>query len=369
MASTIHLVEPTGYSGIFQHTVALAEALGSVGERVIVHTAREHEVLPAAGFEYCNCSLWPQRSPAGPRQRVRLARHYLGPMLNHITASARAGDIVHLQGSLAGAFSFEVVRRLNTTGARIVFSPHETFSRRGRVDGFFLAAALRRVADVMTFSEHDVRDLAYRGIPARLSPLVLKTPKPDPTLVRAWRTRWAAEVGSEVVLFAGEIRGDKRLDTLIRAAADWPAGRTLAVVGRDRDTWVAASALARGLGVPIRATLGYIELNDFVAAIAAADVVAMPYSEANQSGIAAVARQVGARTIGSAVGGLPELVDAAFTPGSITELNAELDRVLATPRHESHAPDALGIVNAHAPAYLLDAQPDWAGRAVGAQVA
>lgn len=369
MPATIHLVEPTGYSGIFQHTVALAEALGSIGERVVVHTAREHEVLPAAGFTYCNCSSWPQRSPAGARQRVRLARHYLGPMLGHLTACADPGDIVHLQGSLAGAFSLEVVRRLSRTGARVVFSPHETFSRRGQLDGFFLAAALRRVADVMTFSEHDVRDLAFRGIPARLSPLVLKTPKPDPTLVRAWRTRWAAEVGSEVVLFAGEIRGDKRLDTLIRAAANWPTSRTLAVVGRDRDAWVGASALARELNVPVRSTLGYIELNDFVAAIAAADVVAMPYAEANQSGIAAVARQVGARTVGSAVGGLPELVDAAFTPGSIAELNAELDHVLAMPGHEPLVPDAPALVRAHAPAYLLDAQPDWAARAVSAQVA
>lgn len=369
MPRTIHLIEPTGYSGIFQHTVALAEALASTGETVVFHTAAEHEQLPAIGFTYCACGTWPQRSPATTPQRAKLARHYLGPMLRHLEQAAGPGDIVHLQGSLAGVLSLTVVRRLDRTGARIVFSPHETFSRRGRIDAFFLAAALRRTADVMTFSEHDVRDLARHGVPARLSPLVIKTPKPDPTLVRAWRTRWAAEVGGEVVLFAGEIRNDKRLDTLIRAAASWPAGRTLAVVGRDRDAWVDAQRLARELDVDVKASLGYIELNDFVAAIAAADVVALPYAEANQSGIAAVARQLGARTVGSAVGGLPELVDASFPPGSIEQLNAELEHVLTLPPGEPHPPDAPALVQAHAPAYLLDAEPQWAARAVGAQVA
>lgn len=369
MPRTIHLVEPTGYSGIFQHTVALAEALGSTGERVVLHTAREHEALHAVGFTYCGCGTWPQRSPAGGRERVRLGSRYLDAMLSHLASRVGREDVVHLQGSLAGALSLVVVERLRRTGTRVVFSPHETFSRRGRVDGAFLAAALRRVDATMTFSEHDVADLASRGIEARLSPLVIKTPKPDPTLVRAWRTRWGAEVGGEVVLFAGEIRDDKRLDTLIRAAAHWPAHRRLAVVGRDRHVWTRAATLARGLDVDVKATLGYVELNDFVAAIAAADVVALPYAEANQSGIAAVARQVGARTVGSRVGGLPELVDASFAPGSIEELNHELDHVLERDRSAPHAPDAAALVQAHGPAYLLDAEPDWAGRAVGAQVA
>lgn len=369
MPRTIHLIEPTGYSGIFQHTVALAEALGSTGETVVIHTAAEHEQLPAIGFTYCACGTWPQRSPASTLRRAKLARHFLGPMLRHLEQAVDPGDIVHLQGSLAGVFSLTIVRRMYRAGARVVFSPHETFSRRGRVDAFFLVAALRRAADVMTFSEHDVRDLARHGVPARLSPLIIKTPKPDPTLVRAWRTRWAAEVGGQVVLFAGEIRNDKRLDTLIRAAARWPVGRTVAVVGRDRDSWVEAQHLALELDVEVKAALGYIELNDFAAAIAAADVVALPYAEANQSGIAAVARQLGTRTVGSAVGGLPELVDASFEPGSIEQLNAELDHVLALPSAEPHPPDAPALVQAHAPAYLLDAEPEWAGRAVGAQVA
>lgn len=369
MPGRIHLVEPTGYSGIFHHTVALAEALASTGERVVLHTAREHEALPEDGFSYCRCGRWPQRSPATTRQRMRLARHFLGPMLNHLEAVVTPHDVVHLQGSLRGAFALLVVHRLRGAGARVVFSPHETFSRRGRLDGVLLRSALRRAADVITFSEHDVRDLARHGVPARISPLVMKTPPPDPTLVRAWRTRWAAEVGGEVVLFAGEIRGDKRLDTLIEAAADWPSHRTLAVVGRDRNAWAHAAGLASRLGVSVKATLGYVELEDFVAALAAADVVALPYDEANQSGVAAVARQIGARTVGSAVGGLPELVDAAFPPGRVDELNAELERVLARPPAEPHAPDAVALVEAHAPAYLLDAEPDWAGRAIRAQVA
>lgn len=365
---TLHLVEPTGYSGIFQHTVALAEALASTGETVVFHTAAEHEELPAVGFTYCPCCTWPQRSPAGTRQRIRLGARYLDAMFQHVARQLGPSDIVHLQGSLAGALSLAAVSWLRRTGARVVFSPHETFSRRGAVDGFFLEAALRRADATMTFSEHDVADLAARGIEAYLSPLVIKTPQPDPTLVRAWRTRWAAEVGGEVVLFAGEIRDDKRLDTLIRAAAHWPAGRTLAVVGRDRDSWVQAAALARGLGVQVKSTIGYVELNDFVAAIAAADVVALPYAEANQSGIAAVARQVGAHTVGSAVGGLPELVDASFTPGSIEELNTKLEHALALAPAEPHAAAAPELVQAHAPGYLLDADAQWAGRAVRAQV-
>ena len=127
MPGRIHLVEPTGYSGIFHHTVALAEALASTGERVVLHTAREHEALPEDGFSYCRCGRWPQRSPATTRQRMRLARHFLGPMLNHLEAVVTPHDVVHLQGSLRTSRRSPPARRRSTRG---VLTPRDVLSSR-----------------------------------------------------------------------------------------------------------------------------------------------------------------------------------------------------------------------------------------------
>ena len=94
------------------------------------------------------------------------------------------------------------------------------------------------------------------------SPLVHIIPVPEPARVERFRGAWDARNGRETVLFAGQIRRDKRLDLLIESATSWPPHRTLAVVGEDRGDWDRCAALAERLGVRLHATLGFQPLED-----------------------------------------------------------------------------------------------------------
>ena len=51
--ATVHLCEPGGRGGIFQHTVAVAEALAGVGVQVVLHTAQDAELRPE-GVRFCS---------------------------------------------------------------------------------------------------------------------------------------------------------------------------------------------------------------------------------------------------------------------------------------------------------------------------
>ena len=63
-----------------------------------------------------------------------------------------------------------------------------------------------------------------------LSPLTMHVPMIDKGEVEQWQASWGQE---PVVLFAGQIRRDKRLDLLIEASAVWRSPARLAVIGQD----------------------------------------------------------------------------------------------------------------------------------------
>jgi hypothetical protein len=79
----------------------------------------------------------------------------------------------------------------------------------------------------------------------------------------------------------------------------------------------------------VAAHVGFVELPAFVAAVAAADVVVVPSALASQSGVLAVARLLGVRTLAANVGGMPELATATFAAGDPSDLDRALDALLA----------------------------------------
>ena len=303
----VHLVEPGGRGGVQQHAVALADALRAAGADVTLYTADDHEALPlAAPRRTC---LW-RFSTVRPR-RVRQAAIVLGWLLVGVpscTARLRRGDVVHLQRWFHPPLWLPLAWACHLRGCVLAFSPHTTFDRRGGRMRSGLVAWLARAADVVfAFSDHDAtRIRAWGADPVTVPfPVLFAAPRPD--LVAAWRARWLGAGGERVVLFAGLLRPDKGLDRLIRAAAGWEDDVVLAVVGADDGALASSRALAERLGVAVIWDVGYHAHDRFVAAVAAADVVACPYRVASQSAVLALARAAGTSTVASAVGGLPEL--------------------------------------------------------------
>ena len=329
----IHLFEPTGYAGVFQHTCRLALALGRRGHSVTLHTGHEHEEISLDGVRICECSWWPRPSATGRlRAAVRkatIARRLAMRTLPHLTGALPEGSVLHVQGVAAtGALNLLALAAARRAGHRVVYSPHDVFSRRGVVDGMLLRRAYRVPHAIVVHSHADGRRLNDAGLEAHVSPLVQLVPQPSQRDQLNWRREWRADRTDTVVLFAGFIRPEKRLDVLVESARDWPAGRRLAVVGPDRGGWAQCDDLAQRYAVDIAARLEFVDLSEFTAAIAAADLVVVPSERASQSGVLAVARQLRTPTVAADVGGMGELASRTFTSGDPDDLSRAIQTVL-----------------------------------------
>jgi glycosyltransferase involved in cell wall biosynthesis len=142
-----------------------------------------------------------------------------------------------------------------------------------------------------------------------------------PERVAQWRSQWVPSGDKRVVLFAGQLRSDKRLDLLIRTVAKLPRSSwTLAIVGEDKGVEKEMRMLAAALGVKANWHVEYVGLADFSAAVAAADVVVCPYEIASQSGVLALARQLGVPSVACDVGGLGELATITVESDAPSEI-------------------------------------------------
>lgn len=357
----IHLFEPTGFGGIFQHTCALGELLAADGHRVTLHTAAQHERVDVPGVEVCCCVWWPPQR--GRVRNVVVAARLALQTLPHLHRRVPRDAVIHVEGGVAsGLLTAISLLVAHGRGRPVVYSPHNTFSRRGRLDRIAMGACLYLTHSTVAYSQMDVATLRSRGSHACLSPLIQLVPEPEPERVARWRARWGAGPDDDVVLFAGLIRAYKRLDLLVRAASDFPPGRRLAVVGQDRGELVRCQELARELGVELHAHDEFVSLDDFTAALAAADVVVAPYERASQSGILSVASQLGTPTVASRVGGLAELADRTAPPGDLEALGRAIDAGLADGDQGRRRLSDTAALSAHRAAYRYARAESGCGR-------
>lgn len=348
----VHLYEPTGFGGIFQHACAVAELLTANGVAVTLHTSAQHEAVDLDGVRTCRCVWWPREGPSTRSRRAAIAARYITSGLAHLHATVAEGETIHVQGGQAsGLLAAATLAVAGRRGRRVVYSPHNVFSRAGAIDAALQKLSISLADVVVAYSKPDVRALDAMGADARLSPLIQLIPQPTDASKRAWRRSWRAEDHHDVVLFAGQVRPDKRLDVLIESAAEWPSGRTLAVIGEDRGAWEECLELAESRGVDIAAEIRFVSLDEFTAAIAAADVLVAPYERASQSGVLSIARQLGVRTIASDIGGLGELAQRTVAPNDVDALTDAIDAELTTGSVSPSELDELSALDAHLSAY------------------
>ncbi len=349
---TVHIVEPGGRGGVYQHSLALAAVLAESGLAVRLHTANDCEVAPDSAIELCGCVEW-YRGMGAPGRRLSIVGGYLAHTLPHLLNVVGPQDPVHLQGVFKVPLTALTAARLRVRGRRVVFSPHNTFSRRGsRLEGAVLRRIARGVDAVMVFSQADARELAAWGCTATVVPLAQTMPLKR-ELAKEWRRRWDVGPATSVALFAGQIRRDKRLDLALEAASRWQADCVLAVVGEDLGDLARCREIASAKRLPVRWHVGYAPLEEFVAAIAAADVLLCPYRQASQSGVLALAAQLGVRSVATDVGGLSELATIALEDDDPDSVAKAVDRVLGTSAPEP-AGSGAGLLRAHLSAYGLE---------------
>lgn len=299
--AAVHLFESGGEGGVFQHSLALAVLLSDKGHDVVLHTTNTPEIKDAR-VKYCSCVRWSEYG--GPSRVVKRAARYTLRTIPHILAQE---GILWIQGTFRTPLTLILIVLSAALRKTALFSPHNLFSRHGgKVDQGLLDLCVRNSPTVMVYNDVDYQALQRQGIRAMQSHLFAYAPViPDETM-----TRWTALIAHHQVgvCSVGQIRSDKNLPMLTLAASK--AGSSVAIMGQDTGglTDVKAQLSLLGLGEDLLFP-GYYPLEDMAALVSSCGLVALPYSVASQSGVAALAHAYGAKVIGHRVGGLGEQLD------------------------------------------------------------
>jgi glycosyltransferase involved in cell wall biosynthesis len=329
----VQLVDPSAFTPPYDR--ALATALAQAGADVELLTSRflYGPVPEAQGYRVRECFY--RRSAArglhAPARRAYKAAEHFADMLR--LRGAIDADVVHYQWLTMPTVDAHLLppRRPRVMTAHYVLPPRPNRRQLHRARSLF-----GRMDAVVAHSEHGARRLREEaGVdPARvhviphggfdyLTELVEEAPL-LPELEGAERP---------VILFFGLLRPYKGLDMLLRAFREVD-GAELWIVGNPRMEVAPLQRLAAEAPGRVRFVTRFVDDAEIPAIFRRADVVVLPYRDAEHSGVLYTGLAFGKPLVLSAVGGFPEVAeqgaarlvppaDAAALAAALSELTAD----------------------------------------------
>jgi glycosyltransferase involved in cell wall biosynthesis len=330
----VQLVDPSAFTPPYDR--ALAAALARAGAEVELATTRflYGSVPPAEG--YAVNERFYRRSAArgldaGGRLPFKAAEHLPDMLRYRREADA---DVVHFQWLTAPALDAHLLPPLRprVMTAHYILPPHP--SRRQ-------ARAAHRVFDrmdaVVAHSEHGARRLRedvglaaerVRVIPHGAFDYLTRLPEEKPL------PQELAGAEGPVVLSFGLLRPYKGLENLLEAFSE-VSGAELWVVGNPRMAVEPLHELAALTGARVRFVTRFVEDAEIPAIFRAADLVVLPYLDAEHSGVLYTGLAFGKPLVLSAVGGFPEVAETGAArlveTGDTAALAAALRELIADP--------------------------------------
>jgi glycosyltransferase involved in cell wall biosynthesis len=309
------LVDPSSHGGIAVYTGLIARALSAAGQDV---TVLGSQALPEAEATYALKRWlprfeWGRPADAGLGFYVRRALVWgVSAGTVETVALARHWDVVHFQAPLNRRLDEWLVRTVRKL-APVVWTAHDVlpFEReeadRERFAAIYRAADLVLVHSAAAASQ--VRELA--GVEALVVDHVVAPPLVSSDAATA-RARLGLPREGRILAALGFIRAYKGYDLLAdvwaRLGGEAPFLLVMGQVVGGEDAAEPLERLERTGRAEIR--LGYASDEDLQLAIAASDVVLLPYTAASESGLMHQARALGTPVIASDV---PLLAEAVVT--------------------------------------------------------
>lgn len=340
----VHLVDPSAYTPPYDH--ALCDALGRAGVEVELYTSHfaYGPVPDAVTYVRHECFYRLALGAPGGRERmaVKLAQH-VPDMLRYRRVAAAGADVVHFQW-LAVQY---LDGHLLPSGRPLVLTAHDVLPREPRPGQ--LAAQQRlyeRFDAIVVHSEHGRSRLTDEaGVdPARVHVIphgVFSHLATGPDLSAPFQTE------RPVVLCFGLMRPYKGIDVLLEA---WRGAAADQAPIEEAELWIAGmprmdiSALRAGAGANVRWDPTFVDDERLPAYFQRADLVVLPYLQADQSGVLFTALAFGKPVLLSDVGGFPEMTAtgaARVVPaGDPRALGHALRELLACPQELDRMADA-----------------------------
>jgi glycosyltransferase involved in cell wall biosynthesis len=257
---------------------------------------------------YVRSELFYRHAVGSPGGRVRTAAKLLEhvPDMLRYRRHARAAQVVHFQWLPVQALD----RRLLPRGRPLVLTAHDVLPREPRpgqvaaqrrsyerFDAIVVHshAGRRRLVDELGVDGNRVHVIRH-GVFTHLAELPTGEPAPHRS-------------GKRVVLMFGLLRPYKGIDVLLRA---WRGVDGQAPI-EDAELWIAGlpkmdvGDLARDLPEGVRLEPRFIDEDELPGYFERADLVVLPYLQADQSGVLFTALAFGKPALLSDVGGFPEL--------------------------------------------------------------
>jgi glycosyltransferase involved in cell wall biosynthesis len=339
-------VEQGGRGGVADYTNFLATAIAARGIPTTVATAEDNLYAPAPGVRIST----PFAYVRGHSRVARLVRRgHLGPILNGLRflialpalfTLARGTAVVHVQGWERNSLGVIATLVLRASGAKIVYTAHNTFERlTWEPDSTVVFPPLVAHTIVHTQGDRDrIKHSAVSVIPhGTYGPLAERA---APVTFEAAREALGIPLDALVVLLFGVLRPDKGLGDLLAAAAASPRWRVI-VAGKEDGALAAEQARLSASALAGRVSVyeGFQDMDAVGRYFTAADLVALPYHVASQSGVAHLAYGFGRPLAAYPVGGLAEAVIDGTTGWLCAEptpaaLTAALDDAAAAGREE-----------------------------------
>jgi glycosyltransferase involved in cell wall biosynthesis len=320
----VHVVDPSAFTPPYDH--ALCESLARAGAEVELYTGSfQAQVAPASGYArhefFYRHSRGIARAPA--RQLAKLAEHV--PDMLRYRRAARAAELVHFQWLTVPQVDGALLPR----GRPLVLTAHDIRSREPR-PGQRRAErrAYRHFDAVIVHSQRGRRRLVdelgveqarVHVVPHGAFAHLTEGPEIAPPF----------ESELPVVLFFGLLRPYKGIDLLLEA---WRGieGAELWIVGKPR---LDLRALRAAAPAGVRFDARFVADAELRGYFRRADLVVLPYREADQSGVLFTALAFGKPLLLSDVGGFGELAAsgaARVVPaGDAQALRTALEQLLA----------------------------------------
>ncbi|MEQ3549113.1 glycosyltransferase family 4 protein [Pseudonocardia nematodicida] len=308
------------------YVACLANHLAERTRVTVLHHARIHAGMPLTGD--VGTVVYPHRRIRDPRRIASI------PRIREVAAEVRA-DVVHLQQSNDPLFTLV---QGPTPGRASVLTVHDVVPHpgdRSHIPGGHLAARRRRGCfdRVVVHADELGADLTRRwGVPRDRIDVVAHG-----ELGSLHGTPRVVDDPPPRVLFFGRIWPYKGLDRLVHAMNALSVtrpGLTLAIAGTGEPLEGYLRLAAPTLRTEV--TDRFVDRDEVAPLFADAAVVCLPYLEASQSGVHALACGLGVPVVASAVGGLTSAVahgrdGLLVPPDDVDALAAALGRVLDEP--------------------------------------